>query len=51
MPMGKASTKTVGNLSLHNSRAKIKGRRILKMAVSILFLQDQSALDVKASVI
>ena len=51
MQMGRALTRTVGNLTPHSSRAKIKGRRMLGMAVSILFLQDQSALGVKASVI
>ena len=45
---GRASTRTVGNLILLSSRAKIKGRRMLGMAVSTLFLQDQSALGFKA---
>ena len=51
MPMGRASTRTVGNPVLHSSRAKIKGRRMLRMAVSTLFPQDRNALGVKASVI
>ena len=41
MPMGRASTRTVGNLVLLSSRAKIKGRRMLGLAVSTLFPQDQ----------
>ena len=32
-----------------NSKAKTKGRRMLGMEVSTLFLQDQSALGVKVS--
>ena len=44
MPMRRPSTRTVGNLASHSSRAKIKERRMLGMAVSILFPQDQSAL-------
>ena len=48
--MGKASTRTVGNPILHSSKAKTKGRRMLGMAVSTLFLQDQNALGVKVSV-
>ena len=35
---------------LLSSRVKTKGRRMLGMAVSTLFLQDLSALGVKASV-
>ena len=50
MPMGKALTRTVGNPVLLNSRAKTKGRMMLGMAVSTLFLQDLSALGVKALV-
>ena len=50
MPMGKASTRTVGNSVLLNSRAKTKERRILGMVVNTLFLQDLSVLGVKASV-
>ena len=47
MPIGRASTRTVSNLVPFSSKAKIKGRRILGMAVSTLFPQDQSALGVK----
>ena len=50
MPMGRASTKTIGNLAPHSSRAKTKGRRMLGMAVCTLSPQDQSALGVKVSV-
>ena len=50
MQMEKASTRTIGNLILLSSRAKIKGRRMLGMVVSTPFPQDQSALGVKASV-
>ena len=46
MQMGRASTKIVGNLVPHSSRAKIKGKRMLGIDP-----QDQSALGVKASVI
>ena len=49
--MERASTRTIGNLVLLSSRVKTKGRRMLEMAVSILFPQDLSALGVKASVI
>ena len=48
--MERASTRTVGNLILLSSRVQTKGRRMLGMAVSTLFLQDLSALGVKASV-
>ena len=48
MPMGQASTRTVSNLVPLSSKAKTKGRRMLGMAVSTLFPQDQSALGVKA---
>ena len=51
MPMGRASTRTVGNLVLLSLRAKTKGRRMLGMIVNTLFPQDQSVLGVKASVI
>ena len=51
MPIGRASTRTVGNLVPHSSKAKIKGKRILGMVVGTLYPQDQSALDVKASAI
>ena len=40
-------TKTLSNPVLQSSRAKIKGRRMLEMAISTLFPLDQSALDVK----
>ena len=49
--MGRASTRTVGNPILLNSRAKTKGRRMLRMAVNTLFPQDLNALGVKVSVI
>ena len=48
MLMGRVSTRIVGNLVLLSSRAKINGRRMLGMAVSTLFPQDQSASGVKA---
>ena len=50
MPMEKASIRTVGNLVLLSSRVKTKGRKMLRMAVNTLFLQDLSALGVKALV-
>ena len=50
MPMERASTRTIGNLVLLSSRVKTKGRRMLGMVVSTVFLQDLSALGVKASV-
>ena len=50
MPMGRASTTTIGNPVLLSSRVKTKGRRMLGMAVSTLFPQDLNALGVKASV-
>ena len=50
MPMRRASTRTVGNPVLLNSKAMTKGRRMLGMAVNTLFSQDLSALGVKASV-
>ena len=50
MLMGRASTRIVGNLVLHSSRVKIKGRRMLGMADSTLFPQDRSASGVKALV-
>ena len=50
MPMGRASTRIVGNLVLLSLRAKTKGRRMLGMVVNTLFPQDLSALGVKASV-
>ena len=48
---GKGFDKVVGNLVLLSSRVKTKGRRMLGMAVSTLFLQDLRALGVKVSVI
>ena len=51
MPMGKASIRTIGNPIPYSSRVKTKGKRMLGMAVSTLYPQDQSALSVKASVI
>ena len=48
--MGRTSTRTVGNPVLLSSRAKTKGRRMLRMAVSTLFLQDLSALGVETSI-
>ena len=50
MPMERASTRTVGNLVLLSSRAKIKGRKMLGMAVSTLFPHDQNTLGVRVSV-
>ena len=47
MPMLKDLTRTESNPVLHISKAKIKGRRMLRMAVSTMFPLDQSALDVK----
>ena len=44
--MQKDSTRTVSNPVRLNSRAKIKERRMLRMAVSTLFPLDQSVLDV-----
>ena len=37
MPMGRVSTRTVGNPILLSSKAKARGRRMLVMAVSTLF--------------
>ena len=50
MPMERVSTRTVGNLVLLSSKAKTKGRMMQGMAVSTLFLHDQSALGVKGLV-
>ena len=50
MLMGRDSRRTVGNPVLLSSRARIKGKRMLGMAFSTLFLQDLSALGVKASI-
>ena len=47
MSMRKDLTRTESNPVLHNSRAKIKERRMLGMMVSTLFLLDQNASDVK----
>ena len=47
MPMQKDLTRTESNLVLHNSIAKIKGRRMLGMTVSTLYPPDQSASVVK----
>ena len=43
-------TRTASNPVPHSSRAKKRGRRMLGIAVSTLFPQDQNALGVKASV-
>ena len=48
MQMERVSTRTVNNPVLLSSKAKIKGRRMLRMAASTLFPQDQSVLGVKA---
>ena len=47
MPMRKDLARTKSNIVLHSSRAKIKERMMLGMAVSTLFPPDQSASDVK----
>ena len=47
----KGLTRTESNIVLRNSRVKTKGRRVLGMAVSTLYLQDQSAFGVKVLVI
>ena len=47
--MQRASTRTVDSQVLLSLKAKIKGRRILEMAVSTLFTQDPSVSGVKAS--
>ena len=47
MPMGRASTKAVGNPVLLSSRAKIKGKRMLGMTINTLFPWDRSASGVK----
>ena len=49
MPTQKDLTRTESNPVLHNSRVKIKGRMMLRMAVSTQFPRDQSALGVKIS--
>ena len=43
----KGFDKDRGNPVPHSSKAKIKGRRMLGMAVRTLFLQDQNASGVK----
>ena len=48
MPMQKDSTRIESNLVLHNSRAKIEGRRMLRKVISTLFPPDQNASGVKA---
>ena len=45
--MQKDLIKTVSNPVRLSLKAKTKERRMLRMAVSTLFPQDQSALDVK----
>ena len=45
--MRKDMIRTESNLVLHSLRAKIKGRRMLGMAVGILFPPDENASDVK----
>ena len=47
---GKGFDKDRRQSSLLSSRTKTKGRRMLEMVVSTLFLQDLNALGVKASV-
>ena len=48
MPMQKDLTRTESNPVLHNSIAKIKGRRMLRMAVNTLFPPGQNSSGVKA---
>ena len=50
MPMGRASIRTVDNPVPYSSGAKIKGRRMLGMAINTLFPPDQNALGVRVSV-
>ena len=50
MPMGRVSTRTVGNLVLLSLGVKTKGRRMQGMAVSTVFPQDLSVLGVKTLV-
>ena len=50
MPMLENLIKTTSSPVRLSSRTKIKERRMLRMAVSILFPQDQNALGVKALV-
>ena len=49
MPMLNDLTKTASNPARLSSRTRTKERRMLGMAVSTLFPQDQNALDVKTS--
>ena len=48
MPMVKDLIKTASSLARLSSRTRTKERRMLGMAVSTLFPQDQNALDDKA---
>ena len=50
MQTRKDLTRTESNLVLRNSNVMTKGRRMLGMAVSTLFPQDQKVLGVKALV-
>ena len=50
MPIGRVLTRTVDNLVVLSLKVKTKGRRMLEMVVSTLFLQDQNALGVRVSV-
>ena len=47
MSMLKDLTKAVSNLVLYSSKAKLKRRKMIGMAVNTLFPPDQSASDVK----
>ena len=47
MPMREDLTRTESNPVLHNSRAKIEGRMMIRKSVSTLFPLDQSVSDVK----
>ena len=46
-PMRKDLRMTESNPVLHNSKAMIKGRRMLGMAINTMFPLDQSASDIK----
>ena len=48
--MERASTRIAGNPVLLSSKAKTKGRMMLRKVVSTLFPQDLSVLGIKASV-
>ena len=48
MPMRKDLTRTESYPILHSLRAKMKGRKMIGMAVNTLFPPDQNASDVKA---